>query len=72
MEESRFQRENRKVRNYAINYGMSEQQIKDLVRRRKGRVPPAEYLWPDSFPPHYRNTRIQPIPFGELRGTIEN
>jgi len=51
---------------------MSEQQIKDLVRRRKGRVPPAEYLWPDSFLPHYRNTRIQPIPFGELRGTIEN
>ena len=70
MEESRFQRENRKVRNYAITYGMSTQRLKDILR--KGRVPPAEYLWPDSFPPHYRNTRIQPIPFGELRGTIEN
>ena len=100
MEESRLQREDRKVKQYAINYGMTEApgnaslpnrwyssstscsqwwgmtevQLKDLVRarRRNGSIPPADYFWPDSYPGNYCDTRIQPIPFGELRGTIED
>ena len=80
MEESRLQREDRKVKQYAINYGMTEVQLKELAkillferaRRRNGSIPPADYFWPDSYPGNYCDTRIQPIPFGELRGTIED
>lgn len=72
MEESRLRREDRKVKNYAISYGMTEQQIKDLMHlMRRRRQPPKDYCWPDSFPGMYQGSRIQPIPFGELRGTIE-
>ena len=62
MEESRVQRQTRKVVSIARSFGMNDTKIVAMLMR-KHLMPPHDYLDED--------LDIVPIPFGEMRGTIE-
>lgn len=61
-----------KLINYSTNYGMSHGKLKKLIQTRNSLIPPDGYSYPHNFPEPHHILDIQPIPWPELRGTIED
>lgn len=81
MEESRVQGRDRtlvavnhldKMIKYAFNYGATERKLANLIAKRNSMLPPEGYRYPDAYSEPHHILDIQPIPWGELRGTIED